>query len=787
MAQSDPAAQAWRMAASFAAARSEADAAGVVARIAATLTASESAQVWLIDHLHGYRFAGAWPKEATAPESPPRELPRTVAFGSASITEGENGSRSQLIIPLAYGTRPLGGIVLRETQRARGPFSGKDMQGVKHLLEAANEALPALRERFKRRERQAETVVRLTRLFDMGRSLTAAKDIDELQALLVDRVRTALEVNCAYLWRRSETEVDKLEVVAAAGLAAGAVDGWKLDKGHGVAGLVFQSGESVLIADPDEIPDLDEREDAAAGLEIFSVAAAPLVSDAGEVQGVLEVVNSEGRDPYMEAGHLAFLEEVTRTGVVALGNALRLEAERRAGDLSSILDAVQALAETLDLDRIAYTLVHQSAAILPYKRAAVGLYRGTRLELRAVSGETVLDEKLPEMNRLKDLLTWAAGLDEGLYIVQEEDGSIDTPRPEAQEKFRSYFETTGCRSFLAVPLRDDEGRLGVFAMEAEKPYAFEGREIEAVELLTATATTAVRNATLYQAIPKVFGPLGKMRDKVERAPGWKRTAWIAGMAAVAAVLFLIPVPLRVGGEARVLPELRRPVVAEVGGRVAQVLVREGDPVEPGQVVALLDDTDFRAGEEEARARYEMALREQSRLRATGRAAEAAIEAARVKGLKAELDLWNSKLDRTRVRSAVGGVVSTPRVEELVGRKMVRGDLLCEVVDLQHQRIEVAVYEEDAGLVEPGMRAKIKLRAYPTRSFRAEIAAVSVAARESEGERVFVARGRLLDAPEELRSGMTGEAKITVGYASIARVVLRRPGRWLWGLVWGWLP
>lgn len=787
MPEQDPSALAWKMAAALAASRSEGDAAGAVARSAGTLTGAESVHVWLIDHVRGYRFAGAWPKEEKTPETPPADLPRTVAFGTVIVTQGEDGLRSQMIIPLARGSRPLGGIVLRESARPQGSFTEDDTRGLASLLEAADEALPAIRERFTRRQRQADTVVRLTRLFDMGRSLTAAADIDELQSLLVDRVKISLEVQCAYLWRPADGGEGRITVSAAAGLAAEAVEGWELGPGEGVAGQVFRTGEGVLFSDMDDVPGGEDRADLQAGLQIYSIAAAPLVSDEGEVQGVLEVINADGDDPYMEEGHLAFLEEVTRTGVVALGNALRLQAERRAGDLSSLLDAVQALAETLDIDRIAYTLVHQSAAVLPYKRAAVGLYRGTRFELKAVSGETTLDEKLPEMKRLKEVLEWAAGLDEGLYIVQGEDGAIDTPRPEAQEKFRAYFEATGCNSFLAVPLKDDEGRLGVFAIEAENPYAFEGREIEAVELLTATTTTSVRNATLYQAIPKVFEPLGKMKHKVKSTPWWKRIGWVGTLAAAAVVLFMIPVPLRVGGEARVLPELRRPVIAEVEGRVAQVLVREGDAVAEGQVLATLDDADFRAGEEDARARYEIALREQSRLRAAGRTAEASIEAARVTGLQAEMDLWHSRLDRTRIRSSVSGIVATPRVEELAGRSLARGELFCEVVDPERQRIEVAVYEEDAGLVAPGMPAKVKLRAYPTRSFQAEIERISVAAVVVEGERVFMAAARLLDAPEVLRTGMTGEAKISTGPASIARIALRRPGRWLWRILWGWLP
>ncbi|HXI03663.1 MAG TPA: GAF domain-containing protein [Candidatus Saccharimonadales bacterium] len=787
MAKQDSAALAWKLASVVAAAQSEGDAAGAVARSAATLTGAESVHVWLIDHVQGYRFAGAWPRVEQAPESPPANLPRTVAFGTVSVGEDDGGFRSQLILPLARGTRPMGGIVLRESARERGPFTQDDLKALERLLAAADEVLPAIRDRFKKQARQAETVVRLTRLFDLGRSLTAAADMETLQSLLVDRVRISLEVVCAYLWRPSENEEGKIAVVAAAGPVTESVEGWQLEAGAGLAGQVFETGEAVLIPDPDEIPDLEERPDAQAGLEIYSVAAAPLLSDEGEVQGVLEVVNADGDDPYMEGSHLAFLEEVTRTGVVALGNALRLEAEKRAGDLGSLLEAVQAVSETLDVDRIAFTLVHQAASVIPYKRAAVGLYKGTKLELRAVSGQTTVDEKLPEIRRLSEMLRWAAGLDEGLYVVQEDDGSIETARPESKEKFRAYFEETGVRSFLTVPLKDDEGKLGVFAVEADSAYAFAGREIEVVELLTATTTTAVRNATLYQAMPKVFEPISRIKEKVRGTPLWKRLAWSAGLLAAAVILFLVPVPLRVAGEARILPEVRRPVVAEVEGRVARVLVREGDAVDTGQVVAALDDADYRAGEDDARARYEMATTEQSRLRADGDTARAAIEQARVEGLKAEMDLWRSRVDRTLIRSPLSGIVATPRVDELAGSKLEKGKVLCEVVDPNRQQVEIAVLEQDAGLIDKGMLAKLKLRAYPTHSYRAVVERIGVAATQVAGNRVFLVRARLLDAPELLRSGMTGEAKITTGPASIAHVVLRRPGRWLWGLIWGWLP
>ncbi len=781
---------AWRLAASLSSSRTESEAAGAAARAAAHLTGADSCRVWLIDHMHGFRFAGSWPDIVAKPKAPPPDVPKTIAFGTTTAASAKRPFRSRLVVALLRGPRPFGAIELLERERPAGPFAAGDGDALEPLLGAADAALLAARQAAQREEQQAGTLVRLARLFDLGRSLTSTDTgAEDLHTLLVNRIQTSLEVQGAYLWLLDESK-ERLTLVAAAGITSEVTPGWELGTGEGVAGAVAATGEPALIIDPDEVPGLEERPDHQAGLEIYAVAAAPLVGGEEEgVIGVLEVVNREGEDPELEEDHLAFLQEAARTAAVALGNARRLEAERRAGDLGTLLTVVQALSASLDTGKIAYTLVHQSASIMSYQRAAVGLFRNARLEIFGVSGQTVIDETLPEMRELQSMLAWAAGLDEGLYVVQEEDGTIDTPRPETREKCRAYFELTGSRSFLAVPLRDDEGRLGVFAMEGAEPYAFSEREIEVAALLGTHATAAIRNATLYQQIPlaRVFRPWASRKQRLMSLSWAKRLAWSGGVLVAAALLFLVPVPLRVAGEARVLPELRRPVIAEVEGRVAQVLVREGDAVDPGQVVAILDDADYRAGEEEARARHAVALREQIRMRAGGETAGAAVVAARLEGLRADVDLWQTRLERTRIRSATAGTIATPRVEEMVGVRLERGDVFCDVVDLERQRVEIALPEQDASLVGEGMPVKVKLRAFPTESFRADVERIGVAATLVDGDRVFLVQARLDDAPEEIRSGLSGQAKITTGPASIARVALRRPARWIWGLIWGWLP
>ena len=52
---------------------------------------------------------------------------------------------------------------------------------------------------------------------------------------------------------------------------------------------------------------------------------------------------------------------------------------------------------------------------------------------------------------------------------------------------------------------------------------------------------------------------------------------------------------------------------------------------------------------------------------------------------------------------------------------------------------------------------------------------------------FLAQVGLEDSRLPLRSGMSGQAKIYSGRATLARVIFRKPARWLWGVIWGWLP
>lgn len=778
----------WRASTDLARARGEADAAAALARAVGMILGASAARVWMIDRARGYRLAASWPEEGPpANAESPRDLPRALVMGIGVESGAPVGSRSCLVLPLLDEGRPVGGIEVLEAGRQAGPLAASDARELAGLLQTASASLLAAKKTAALEQSHLETVERLTRLFDVGRTLGATLDRDRLISLCVNRVLRALEVDAVYLWLPSDVE-NGLQLAAADGTTADRVAGWLLAPGEGLAGAAAAARSTQRAAVPEEIPDFNARRDVGDGRAPAMAVAAPM-GDGEEtpLEGVLEIVRFE-EGVAIDGAEVLFLEEIAHTAAHAFANARRLEAERRAADLSSLLSVAQEISSSLDPAEVAYTLVHKAALVIPFRTAALGLVKSGRFELEAVSGHDFVDPALPTMRALRDVLAWATDLDEGFLVVREADGSVDAERAETREKFAAYFAVTETNTFLAIPLRDEEGKLGVFALEAQNPYAFSARDIEAATLLSTQATVALRNALLYRQVPvsRFLQPFAERKRLFDRLPWPRRVGLIAGVLA-AALALAVPLPLRVGGETRVLPIRRVPTTAEIDGRIARVFVREGDSVRMGQGVAELDDGETRSGREDARARLEAAEREQARLRAEGDAGGAAVEAARIEGLRAELALWDRRMQRTTLRAASGGVVSTPRIEETVGARLNRGEVFCEVVDPGTQALEIAIDERDAGLVRPGMRVKVKLNAFPDRSFSARVDRVGVSAQLQGLERVVLVRSLLDGTAPPLISGMSGRAKISTGATPLARIVFRKPARWIWSVIWRWLP
>ena len=626
------------------------------------------------------------------------------------------------------------------------------------------------------------SITRLTQLYDLEKVFSSTLEMDELLPLIGTKLSEILECQTVNIWLMLPDE--SVELMHQAGEDATSFKGQKLQANEGVAGTISDNGEPVCISDPgDERLVLRNMDAGDAG--VFSVVAAPIL-DKSALVGVVEAVNKLDGTPF-DDDDLFTLSNLAETASTALHNASLLLAERKVEVLETLNKVSHEITSTLNLERMLQTIVNAPQAVIPYERAAIVLEHGGRFKLSAVTGLTQVQADHPNIAPLNGILQWAS-LSEEVIHVRQHGEEIDAEREETKAKFRKYFEESGMRGFYARPLNDDTGRVGMLSMESQDPDFLGPTHLEIVEVLAGQATVALRNAQMYKEVPfiSVLEPVLVRKRKFMAMQKRKRTA-ILTLAGIG-LLFLVacPLPMRVDGDAVVAPGKRALVQPEVEGVIGKVFVREGEHVERGQVLAEMEGWSFRSALAAAQSKYETAMLEMNRSLATNEGTEAGVRQVQAAYWKAEVERARELLEKAQLRSPIDGVVATPHVEEFAGRKLEKGDSFAEIVDTSEAIVDIAVDDEDAGLLKRGQGAVIKLNSYPTRTFRGEVVVVSPRAEILHEVPVFYSRVGVGNADGALRAGMEGRGKVRIGWYPSGYVFFRRPFLWVYSKVWYYL-
>jgi multidrug efflux pump subunit AcrA (membrane-fusion protein) len=167
-------------------------------------------------------------------------------------------------------------------------------------------------------------------------------------------------------------------------------------------------------------------------------------------------------------------------------------------------------------------------------------------------------------------------------------------------------------------------------------------------------------------------------------------------------------------------------------------------------------------------------------------AQAGADRAQSDFLRAEVERARSRVESAQLRSPIAGVVATPVLENAAGEHLEAGATFAQVLDLSSAVVDVSVAQGDVSLVRSGQPAVVKLDSYPQRSWHGAVDVVSPEAQPGDGVRTFAARVPVPNDEAILRSGMTGRAKIFIGYRPAGYALLRKPALWLWQTLWNWI-
>jgi GAF domain-containing protein/multidrug resistance efflux pump len=627
-----------------------------------------------------------------------------------------------------------------------------------------------------------EEVERLRLLRSIGLELSASLDFDELLPKVFDRVVAALGAEGGSLWI-ADGQVLRCRI--AVGGRGDRLVGSEVPLGSGLVGEVAQSQHTAVVARAVD----DARYDPSLATESAgqNVMATPMVAS-GITVGAIQVSNKTVGDGVFDERDRDLLEGLAATAAIALRNAQLHAVEKRAGDLAVLLDISREITATLDLDRVLQSVVHLASRALPFDRGAVALYEKGRCDVRAVAGEETVDPKDPKLQDLVARAEWAAGRGETLYLVERV-----APGSDAERMFVTIFgpdlQSEGVESGLYLPLKDEEGVLGVLVFESGTADFATPTQREVAAILANQTAVALRNAQLYHQVPMVdaLGALAAKRQALRAMPKRRLQIYAAVTTAVLAALVLIRWPLRVPGERPVFRAASyMPVRAMVAGVVERIPVTEGMSVARGTPVAYLRATALRADREATAAEAASADRLAALAASRGDASDERLHRIRADALRREVGLLDEEVELTTLRAPAGGTVLTPRVQEQVGRSLEEGDQLLTLGRTDSLELEFGVAQRDIERVRPGQEVRLRVDAVPQRTFVGRVTSIAPAPSDSAAEVQYPVRALVANPDGILKPSMSAYVRVLTDPASAATRLIRGPARWtrlLWWRIW----
>jgi RND family efflux transporter MFP subunit len=220
--------------------------------------------------------------------------------------------------------------------------------------------------------------------------------------------------------------------------------------------------------------------------------------------------------------------------------------------------------------------------------------------------------------------------------------------------------------------------------------------------------------------------------------------------------------------------------AKVPGDLVQLLVREGETVKKGQIVARIDATDYQTRATQARNSYlaakgqidiaqrsydnNKALVDQNFISKTAldtSLSQLEVAKANAAAAKAALDLADKAITDTAIVSPISGVVSQRFAQQ--GEKLGQDGRVVEVVDLSALELEAAVPAQDVTQVKVGQAASVVPDGM-TQAVQGAVARIAPATQGvSRNVMVYIKLAPQAGAP--LKQGMFAQGLLKIGNAA----------------------
>lgn len=664
---------------------------------------------------------------------------------------------------------------MRSSQPIQPPRSSGPTTSTASSAPAAAGALSAL-------QKQVDQLL-LTQ--SLTREFVSTTDMTKLLSVIFERVLETLNAEAGSFWivdDKNEENVCKL----AEGPTANQVIGLRLPKGVGIVGSVINSRIPEIVTDVHNDDRFTNTVDEKTGFVTRSMICVPLTID-DQIYGAIQVLNrKDSVDGTFTSDDQQMIEDLAMSAAISIKNVRFLQTEQKVKEMNTLLSMSQQITSTLDINHVLTSVTTLANELVDIEYCAIALLdeHKDRLFMGAASEEQhtrwpdeLINTHLQMMQKVRE-----AG--RSVYVADREQyrQKVDDPDNNIWLRFLQLQDT---QSLWMMPLKDDEGTLGVIALISKTSGFASGTKADILSILANQTTISLRNASLYQKIP-FAGALGKVGASGRAAlDSWKKWA-ITGLivCAIGATLHYAPFFRSVTGNLVVEAQLGQGLFLPVNGLVKEMLVREGETVSPGQLLFRLDDRDLRLSLIEAESKLAVLERQIIEARAKDDTAELSRHLIDRNSMRAQVAKAREDLKHVDVRASRAGIVLTPRTDELVGRNFSLGDEILRLADPEKPTVIVRLAEDDILDVNVGAHVNAVLKARPGEYFTGKVAyigrsfdvptqALDQEAKSELDEGEFIAELIIEQAPENLQPGMTGVARIDTPESSTLIRITRR--------------
>ena len=457
--------------------------------------------------------------------------------------------------------------------------------------------------------------------------------------------------------------------------------------------------------------------------------------------------------------------------------------EKKIFRMEAALDLLAGVQSKNKWEEAAIGFVTELSGVLKCDRVSIGFVKGRRIKLTAVSNSANFGKKMNLVTSIEEAMDEAVMMKrEVVYPVPE-----DEKTPPVTRKHEMLVKKFGNGAILSLPFFIRDHYVGVVLLERpdEKPFAT--TDIEFCKGVSALVFSALleKKCNERHILAKVCESFFSLTGKFVGAayPGRKLLVLLA--AGLVVFFYVAQGPYRINADSVIEGEIKRIAAAPFDGYIDRSDIRAGDRVKSGDLLCSLDDRDLKLEKLKWLSQKAQLKRQLQEAEAKHSRSETKIIKAKIEQAKAQLELVESRLGRTRIVSSFEGLVVRGDLSRRLGGFVEQGEALFEITPLDQYRIILKVDEKRIADVGVGQDGYLILAAMPKEKFAFCVTRITPISQSEEGINYFKVEARLETLSDNLRPGMEGVGKITVRQEKLVRVWTRSFRQWLRLFIWKW--